>query len=280
MNISQNFDYYNENIRPLFHFESKVKNDFFDLYIGSRSGGRLINSIKEAKNSIKIASPYLSSSAVELLREKYLGGLKNISIITTAEEKLSNNSHIKGLKKIIHCEKQKKSDKNEYIPIFNNIIILKGNFFHVKFSIIDDEIVYIGSMNFTMKGMEKNIESNITFKDIAFVQEFIKYFDKLLSVNFDNYKWDISELGEIIYKKIYHYKELFRALQKKYNINTDNNDDYNKINIYISNELKNKFSCNEKYLKEDKSFLYEAEITKEIYDYGLDNIDLSLLKGV
>jgi phosphatidylserine/phosphatidylglycerophosphate/cardiolipin synthase-like enzyme len=256
-----------------FFHAKEMMNSRFDFYIGSNPGGRLITSIREAKNSIKIASPYLSGGAVELLREKHLGGLTNIAVITSAEESLSNTVHLKGLKKLIHSEKQKSLDKYEYSPIFPNVVIYKGIIFHAKFYIIDDEIAYIGSMNFTMKGMKKNIESNFTFKDADSVQDFIKCFDQLLSANFD--KCNISELGEKVYSKIYHYSDLIRALIKKYDINTDKDDDYNKVTIFISNELKNKFSLNEKDLRDDKSLMYNTEITKEMHDYGLENIKLS-----
>jgi len=259
----------------LFFFESILKNDNLNIYIGSNPGGRLKKSIIEANNSIRIASPYLDSDTVDLLRDKYLGGLENISIITTAEEKMSNNVHIKGLKKIILCKKQKNMDKDEYCPIFDKVTIFKGNFFHVKFYIIDDEIVYIGSMNFTTKGMGKNIESNITFKDTNCVKEFIEYFERLLSPDFDKYKWNNSKLGELIYKNIFYFKYLFRALVKKYNINTNGNDNYNKVSLSISKELKNHFSCNDIDIQEDGSFKYKAEITKEMYEWGLENIRLS-----
>jgi phosphatidylserine/phosphatidylglycerophosphate/cardiolipin synthase-like enzyme len=179
-------------------FFCKKETEKFNFYIGNKTGGKLITSISEAKKSIKIASPFVSIKGVEMLREKYLGKMENITIITTATESLSNNTHREGLKKLIHREKTKDSYDYEYSAIFK-LVIFKGNFFHAKFYIIDDEIVYVGSMNFTRKGMDKNIESNITFKDAEDVQEYINYFDKLFNANLC--KWDIDDLGKKLYYK-------------------------------------------------------------------------------
>ena len=173
--------------------------DLFNFYIGTNAGGKLKTSIEKAKKSIRIASPYVSKAEIEMLREKYLGKMDNITIITAAEEDLANKAHVEGLKSLIHREKQKDSARCEYNAIFKSVIF-RGSFFHAKFYIIDDEIVYAGSMNFTGKGLEKSIETCITFKDSDTVQKLIVYFEQLFNANL--YKWDISVLGKKVYEKL------------------------------------------------------------------------------
>jgi len=179
-----------------------VETDLYNLFAGYKAGGKLLSSIERAKKSIKIASPFVSSDEIELLREKILGKMTNIKIITTADEKLENLAQIYGLKALIHRERMKDSSLCEYTSIID-AVFFKGNFFHAKFYIIDDDLAFVGSLNFTGKGCEKSIETCITFKDINTIQKLSSYFDYLFTVN--KRKWDVAELGKIVYDTVNNY---------------------------------------------------------------------------
>jgi phosphatidylserine/phosphatidylglycerophosphate/cardiolipin synthase-like enzyme len=168
-----------------------------DFYIGTNAGGKLTGSIFDAKKSIKIVSPFLGQAEVEKLREKSLGGLDDISVITSVSN-ANLSSHIFALKKLIHRRKQNGENGFEYDPIRGcNLVVFRGNFIHEKLYIIDDEIAYSGSMNFTEKGMINNHETCLTINDSAIVQKLSGYFETLFKANL--YKWNIAELGNKIY---------------------------------------------------------------------------------
>lgn len=62
-------------------------------------------------------------------------------------------------------------------------VLLSGNnkFVHSKIYLIDDQIAYVGSMNFTEKGMKYNHESRIRFVNEETVQKLTKEFDDLFT---------------------------------------------------------------------------------------------------
>ena len=198
-NISQNTDEGGKSFQSLFCLE---ENELYNLYVGRGAGKKLRYSIETAKKSIRIASPYVTADEIELLREKCLGKMGNIKIITSADDDLENMALVNGLKALIHREKTKNSSECEYTSIFD-AVFFRGSFFHAKFYIIDDELAYVGSINFTGKGLEKSIETCITLKDPNAVQKLIVFFDQLFIAN--KYKWDVSVLGKIVYDKWRNY---------------------------------------------------------------------------
>lgn len=73
-------------------------------------------------------------------------------------------------------------------------------FIHAKIYIIDDSVVYFGSLNFTNSGVEYNLETQIRTEDKDTVNEVIKLFNNL----FDNFQvagTDITKLGKKIYRE-------------------------------------------------------------------------------
>lgn len=176
------------------------EDDVFNLYIGKNAGGRLSKSILEAKKSIKIVSPFLGKAEVEKLREKKLGGLQDIAVIAkVSDTTLNNPPQVAALKGLIHQEKQKNTSEYVYTAIFESIFF-DGDFLHEKLYIIDNEIAYVGSVNFTLKGMTTNHETCLTVKEPDTVNGLSDYFDRLFKANLK--KWKIADLG----KRIYSYE--------------------------------------------------------------------------
>lgn len=177
------------------------ENPAYNFFIGQNAGYRLRNSILEAKNSIMVISPYISEPEIEILREKILGGVPDITVVTSAsEDNLQKPSQLNALKKLIHRERQKNDGGYEYRTISNcNILFLKEDRVHAKLYVIDDEIAYSGSLNFTRNGMSENYETCITIKNPGVVKGLGKFINDVFRYTLP--KWDIAELGKKIYEK-------------------------------------------------------------------------------
>jgi len=315
------------------------ENDIYAYSLGKEAGLRMFYALQDAKKSIKIISPYFSQSQlIELLYKKSQCEVKLITTVPKIIGKYSINT-IKSLQTIIYHYKD--IDYRQRI----DTVFYKNNFIHQKVFIIDDEIVFLGSFNFTFSGIYQNYETCITLKDIEEVKKINVYFDQLFTTDSIE-KWDINELGKIIYNdKIiinsqtnkpnnmynnisfedqyegyimsdeelqelfakypylleelieeekeyedylkkrnlennsieYTYKILYYALLKKYNLErTDEN--YIKFTSIISNELKKEFPefiNSVKELKNDQSFPFPTKISKEMFDFGINNIILN-----
>lgn len=222
-----------------------------EIYIGQGAGKKVFNDIKNAKKTLKIVSPYLSSSYINELVSLYNKNV-DVQLITTDKIK-DKNLHLNFLKKLIiqHRIVNEESEKtrNKWIdwcsfllfgiigyviaflltayfywsiklfygiipltiailirklyqekivqkriydykyeslfpfkvlisPIYKNSIEL---FVHSKFYIIDDQIAYLGSLNFTESGMNYNYEAIIKISDKESVDKIIKEFNHLFS---------------------------------------------------------------------------------------------------
>jgi len=169
------------------------ENDIFDFYIGKNAGKRLYGKLYDAKKSIKIISPFLTEKMIEELSFKSKENVNEIYLITTVSEHI-NKTHLTALKLLYRCIR-----KNEF-KIFFNTVFFKGDFLHEKLYIIDDEFVFVGSLNFTNKGVNQNIESVILFKKPDIIQKAISYFNALHSTIAIE-RWDIVELDKLIQSK-------------------------------------------------------------------------------
>ncbi|MDR1525948.1 MAG: phospholipase D family protein [Tannerella sp.] len=186
--------------------------DIFNFYIGEHAGGKLMSSIHSAKKSIRILSPYLSASEVNEICAKSSSGLRDIAIITSASYgNLKKFWQINALKKLIGSTK-KENGKYEHAAKFKSVFC-KSDFLHAKLYIIDDEIAFAGSMNFTEKGIEKSHETCITIKDLDTVKGLSEYYDGLFTANL--YKWKIADLGKEIYT--FHWRKATN--EKNVNLN-------------------------------------------------------------
>jgi hypothetical protein len=176
------------------------ENEAYDFYIGKRAGGKILSSIKDAKKSIRIISPFMNKSTIDLLYDKYVKEkLHDISMITCLKDsdleitKWSKEDwKIPALDCLISIKKE--GDKYNCNPVFNTIF-LKGDYIHEKLFLVDD-ITYTGSINFTGKGMYKNHETCITIKNSDITKRLYGYFNTFASSNYS--RWDINELGEKI----------------------------------------------------------------------------------
>lgn len=169
------------------------ENDFFDFYIGVNSGKRLYGKIYDAKKSIKIISPFLTDKMTEELSNRSKEIPIDIFLITTVSEK-SNNKHLSAIKNCFRCIRG-----SEYRVFYNSVFFI-GELLHEKIYIIDDEIAFAGSLNFTNRGINDNIESVIMFKKTDMVQKIITYFNKLHTTE-SIPRWEISDLDEMIRSK-------------------------------------------------------------------------------
>lgn len=71
-----------------------------DLYIGRNAGKQIIQSIRSARKSIKIVSPYVSSDYLDMLLDKHHAGI-SVSLITSTE--IDDGHGSKGMyKKVIN----------------------------------------------------------------------------------------------------------------------------------------------------------------------------------
>lgn len=220
-----------------------------EIYIGQDAGKKVFNDIKNAKKTLKIVSPYLSSSYVNELVSLHNKNV-DVQLITTDKIK-DKNLHLNFLKKIIiqhqivneeaektrnkwidwcsfllfgiigyvvaflltayfYCsfklfygiipltiailirklyqEKivQKRIYDYKYESLFPFKVLISPNyrncvelFVHSKFYIIDDQIAYLGSLNFTESGMKFNYETIIKITDKESVDKIIKEFNDL-----------------------------------------------------------------------------------------------------
>jgi phosphatidylserine/phosphatidylglycerophosphate/cardiolipin synthase-like enzyme len=187
----------NASERPPFFLEKGI---FCDFFIGIKAGGKLWSSIRDARKSIRIVSPFLDEMDLDKLRDKLDGSLEYISIITTAPEHTleydPKGPKAVALCSLIHREKLQGRSGFDYFPRRGfNLVVFKETFVHTKLYIIDDEIAYSGSLNFTMKGMTENHESCLTISDREVVKDLIVYFDRLCKYNQPD-QWSLADLGK------------------------------------------------------------------------------------
>lgn len=72
-----------------------------------------------------------------------------------------------------------------------------NSFMHSKIYIIDEKIAFIGSFNFTIAGIERNMESCITIEDPKVILEMVDFFEEVLKTDL-LYK-NITSYGKLIY---------------------------------------------------------------------------------
>jgi phosphatidylserine/phosphatidylglycerophosphate/cardiolipin synthase-like enzyme len=169
------------------------ENDFFDFYFGTNEGKKMMDKLADAKKSIKIVSPYISVSTTEDLIYKRIKGVNDIRVITAYDEQKNNDEQTKAFRNLIH----RFSYLDDGYDFVIDTVVFKKDF-HLKLYIIDEEIVFSGSFNFTNSGIKTNIESAVTIKDPKIISDIILYFDELHDTN-SLEKWDLTELGKIIY---------------------------------------------------------------------------------
>lgn len=72
-----------------------------------------------------------------------------------------------------------------YRPLFSRLRIIDTPFVHSKVYILDDEVAYLGSFNFTFNGLRNNFETSVRVTDPAAVESL----GRLLDALFDDAAW-------------------------------------------------------------------------------------------
>lgn len=242
-----------------------------DLYIGKGAGKKLLNDIRNAKQSIKIVSPYLSpfliselisirkrNLDVELITtdniEDFYGDYeKNIHQLIiqnkkTDKEAVKKREKWKDISKIltyvnlgllaiimglayffkdtkvaygfipivvifliIKLYKSKIKNKRIYTYWYSQLFPFKvymspdttdlsDTFIHGKVYLIDDQIAYLGSLNFTASGTKYNYETRVRTTDQNAIKEIKEELYQLL--NYSNLpERDIQFWGKQLYKE-------------------------------------------------------------------------------
>lgn len=178
--------------KKLFFLE---ENEAYNFYIGKHAGGKIKTAIRGAKKSIRIISPFINESTVEILREKYIDdGFHDIALITCLKEgDLRWENKIRALDRLIN--RKKEGDTYVSRSVLNTTFFM-GDYIHEKLFLIDDE-TYTGSVNFTDKGMNANHETCLLLKNPEVAKNLYAYFDTFASWNYS--KWDINELGTKVF---------------------------------------------------------------------------------
>jgi phosphatidylserine/phosphatidylglycerophosphate/cardiolipin synthase-like enzyme len=77
---------------------------------------------------------------------------------------------------------------------------LSDTFIHGKIYLIDDQIAYLGSLNFTESGTKYNYETRIRTTDPNAIKEIKEEFHQLMNYS-DLPEWDIQYWGKLLYQE-------------------------------------------------------------------------------
>lgn len=113
----------------------------------------------------------------------------------------------------------------------------------------------------------------ILFKSNNINSTILDYFDSII---LDNYSAKIldNSLEKVNNNDFYTYGNLYHTLKDKYKINTYPYKSFFNTTTTISNTIKKNFKFNLWDLRDDETFYFKTKITKEIYDYCIENIVL------
>lgn len=147
---------------------------------------------KNAKEEIKIISPYLSIKTAELLCEAANNGI-NCSFITRfyLQDFLDGSNSLNGLQNML----------NAGVKLYALVGL------HTKLYLFDYEDAIVGSANFTESGLAHNIELSIHFKKEPAVDNLLDYYEDIVTEVSD------AEEGIITQEMIDDYK--IRYQEKK-----------------------------------------------------------------
>jgi phosphatidylserine/phosphatidylglycerophosphate/cardiolipin synthase-like enzyme len=89
-----------------------------------------------------------------------------------------------------------------FVSPFNRQIKRVSSFFiHSKIYIIDNEIAYLGSLNYSKSGLETNFESRVRITDSKVVSELSNLVEELFHNNDENAYIDVQSWGKQLYKE-------------------------------------------------------------------------------
>jgi phosphatidylserine/phosphatidylglycerophosphate/cardiolipin synthase-like enzyme len=171
--------------------------------IQTNAGKELSASIRAAQHSVRVISPFLGTDQVETLLDKYRETISVVKLITRYPDRDYNLAQKEALKKLIFPVKGADGKMNYTCPL--DVVVCTGKFLHAKLYLIDDNTAYIGSLNFTGRGMLENYETCLKIDDEAAVKELCEYYDKLFAEI--RFKWNITELRQKLYADTKPYWE-------------------------------------------------------------------------
>ena len=241
--------------------------DNIEIFNGISAGKSICSEIEKAKEEIIIMSPYIGGSynqknnlydSLGMAMNKgvkvkifTLYNFKNTldKIESDKDRKLDN--FIKFLSLFVH----KKNHENLEIEIINeekyNFDVLKSNqkynFFHSKIILIDNKILFLGSINFTSQAFNNNIETRIkiktndNYKDV--LEGFNNYYNNINKA-YEEYFYDKTEILNYIENIIKVSEQSF--VYKKSKIQEEN-ENLKKENYILKTKI-------EKLEKENESF--------------------------
>ena len=250
------------------------------LCIGIGVGKTVQEKILCAKKSIRIISPFLGIGMVEHLCNAYLRGINDIHLITSVSGSFFDYIKIDVLKKLIQ---QIPEPEPKYKEILDTKFFKKEKgfpFIHGKLYIIDDEIAFAGSFNFTETGMKDNIETRLIIEDSAVIEKLSKYFDDLSNVD-KKYKWEVSELGKIVYEQHHSVFDAISIILEKSDkkMPPDAEGVLKQFSRQLMNEYpdrKDFFAQKDRWKKEDDIFQRYVILNQKMYDWALENIKLEV----
>lgn len=147
-----------------------------NVHLGMRAGTELLTAIDRAKESILVCSPYISADLLTPLYPKISDGFQ-LRVITAPIPKWQKD---RGLAVALYNSLYENSALHvvKYFDVENKNSDCH-NWLHSKFFIIDNTQLFLGSVNFTLYGLNKNHEVVINTNDLCAITQFTKEFEWL-----------------------------------------------------------------------------------------------------
>ena len=252
--------------------EEDIISDAVSILTTTELNYRIEEMFSNEKNFILILSPYLSITK------------KLITILSLSEANVT----------IVYREKEKDSKEvNEIINQLPNVNFYKIPNFHAK-AYISQSHTIITSLNLYEHSQINNFELGVLIKNekskylINKLKKDIQILFKSNDIDtniFDYFSSDILDNSDIAIpddsiddskeKVTYTYKKLYYAIRDKYKNGTSQDKTFLYITTIISNEIKKKYGYKKEDLRPDETFKFATPITKEMYDYCINNIKLN-----
>ena len=155
-----------------------------------------------------------------------------------------------------------------YKKELSNIVFFESKTLHSK-AYISNKITIISSLNLYEYSQINNFELGILFENDAERKLFEKLFYEIqILLKTIDTKINLSN-----YIREYRMRDLYWELLQKCGKNDKNDNINNKQYIFVCNEMQKKFEFKSSDFYQDKTaILRETIITKEMYEYGINNI--------
>ena len=209
---------------------------------------------KNEKDFLLILSPYINIAK----KLKTILSMSNAKI-TIIYRKENNEEK----------EKKNKDNLKDLIDYLPNVSFLQAYNLHAK--------VYISSKYFIVSSLNLYDFSQINNFELGILinneneNDLANQLKNEIRILFKENDFNLSILE--FFNKKYKILDIYRYLKTQCGITSINDKKFNELNNYIANELKKNKNLKE---KESEPFSYATKITKEMYDYGIENIKLPI----